>query len=222
MNINTYIDHTLLKADATSEEIEKLCDEAKLYQFKAVCINPSFVKLTKERLQGSQVKVCTVVGFPLGATSSETKAFETRQALEEGADEIDMVINISALKEKKDDYVLNEIKKLSELCHAENKILKVIFETCLLTDEEIIRACELSKMAHADFIKTSTGFSREGATVHAVKLMKTSVGDAVKIKASGGIRDLETAKLYLELGAQRLGTSSGVAIVQGTQSSASY
>lgn len=222
MNINTYIDHTLLKADATSEEIEKLCEEAKLYQFKAVCINPSFVKLAKEKLLHSPVKVCTVIGFPLGATTSETKIFETTEALKNGADEIDMVINIGALKEKKEDYILEEIKALAELCHAKKKILKVIFETCLLTDEEIIRASLLSLNAGADFIKTSTGFSREGATPHAVKLMKEAVKDQVKIKASGGIRDLKTAKEYIELGAKRLGTSSGVAIVQGMKSTSAY
>lgn len=222
MDIHTYIDHTLLKANAETKDILTLCEEAKNFQFKAVCINPYFVKLAKKELEGSDVLVCTVVGFPLGAATSETKAFETTKAIDDGADEIDMVINISALKEKKDEYVLNEIEALRTLCHAKDKILKVIFETCLLTDEEITRASLLSLRAGADFIKTSTGFSTEGATVHAVKLMKEAVANKVKIKASGGIRDLETARKYLDLGVERLGTSSGVAIIKGTRSSSSY
>lgn len=215
MNINTFIDHTLLKANATHDEIKTLCNEAREYKFKAVCVNPHFVALSKKLLEGSDVLVCTVIGFPLGASTTEVKIFETLNAIRNGASEIDMVLNISELKEKNDSYVEDEIRELAKACHGNGAILKVIFETCLLTDEEIIRASKLSEKAGADFIKTSTGFSTGGATPHAVKLMLDSISDKVSVKASGGVRDIEAAKNYINMGVKRLGTSSGVKIMNG-------
>lgn len=213
MKLNKLIDHTLLKPEATKAQIEKLCGEAKEYDFKSVCVNPYYVKYAKELLKDSDVLVCTVIGFPLGQNTTEIKVAETIDAIKNGADEIDMVINIGALKSKDEDYVLNEIKEIRNAC--KGKTLKVIIETCLLTDEEKITACKLSKEAAADFVKTSTGFSTHGATVEDVKLMRETVGEDMGVKASGGIRDKETALKMVEVGATRLGVSAGVEIVKG-------
>lgn len=212
MEYNKYIDHTLLKANATDEAIAKLCDEALKYDFASVCVNPGYVKFCSEKLANSDVKVCTVIGFPLGATSTESKVFETKQAVKDGAKEIDMVINISRLHEHDDDFVLNEIKKIRKAC--KGLVLKVIIETCLLTDEEKVRACKLSKKAKADFVKTSTGFSTGGATVEDVKLMRKTVGKKMHVKASGGIRDAKTFLAMIKAGADRIGASSGVQIIE--------
>lgn len=213
MKLNKLIDHTLLKPEATKAQIEKLCSEAKEYDFKSVCVNPYYVKYAKELLKGSDVLVCTVIGFPLGQNTTAIKVAETKDAIKNGADEIDMVINIGALKSKDEDYVLNEIKEIRNAC--KGNTLKVIIETCLLSDEEKITACKLSKEAGADFVKTSTGFSTHGATVEDVKLMRKTVGEDMGVKASGGIRDRETALKMVEAGATRLGVSAGVAIVKG-------
>lgn len=213
MKLNKLIDHTLLKPEATKAQIEKLCGEAKEYDFKSVCVNPHYVKYAKELLKESDVLVCTVIGFPLGQNTTAIKVAETKDAIQNGADEIDMVINIGALKSKDEDYVLNEIKEIRKAC--KGKTLKVIIETCLLTDEEKITACKLSNEAGADFVKTSTGFSTHGATVEDVKLMRETVGEDMGVKASGGIRDRETALKMVEAGATRLGVSAGVEIVKG-------
>lgn len=212
-NIPSMIDHTLLKADATKEMIEKLCNEAKEYNFKAVCVNPTHVEYCVSILKDSNVKVATVIGFPLGANTKEVKAYETRDAIEKGAEEVDMVINIGALKDKNFNKVKEDIEAVVN--EAKGKALvKVIIETSLLTEDEKIRACEISMEAGADFVKTSTGFSTGGATVEDVKLMKSVVGEKLEVKASGGVRDLQTAKNMIEAGATRLGTSSGIAIVK--------
>ncbi len=213
MELNKYIDHTLLKPEATRDDIIKLCEEAKQYKFKAVCINPSYVSLCKEHLLNSDVKIATVIGFPLGANTIETKVYETENALVNGAEEIDMVINIGKLKSKDFDYVYNEIREVVNKANERKAIVKVIIETCLLTDDEKIKACELAKKANAKFVKTSTGFSTGGATVEDVRLMKKVVGDDLEVKASGGIRDLETFRKMIEAGATRIGTSSGVKII---------
>ena len=212
MNYNKYIDHTLLKPDCLDKDIEKLCSEAKEYDFASVCVNSSYVKKCAELLKGTTVKVCTVVGFPLGACSTEAKLAETKKALEDGASEIDMVINISRLKCHDDKYVENEISELKKACG--NNVLKVIIETCLLTDEEKIRACLDAVNAHADFVKTSTGFSTGGATVEDVKLMKQTVQDKALVKASGGIKDKDTFLKMIEAGASRIGASKGVEIIK--------
>lgn len=207
------IDHTLLKPDATITQIHNLVEEAKQYRFFSVCVNPSYVATCAELLKGSGVQVCTVVGFPLGASSSATKAFETAHAIKDGADEIDMVINIGALKSQKILLVEEDIR---DVVHAaEGKVVKVIIETSLLTDEEKVVACQLAEKAGATFVKTSTGFNGGGATLEDIKLMKESVSTTMQIKASGGIKDLETAKKMLAAGATRLGTSAGVAILKG-------
>lgn len=213
MKLNKLIDHTLLKPEATKTQIEKLCSEAKEYDFKSVCVNPYYVKYAKELLKESDVLVCTVIGFSQGQNTTAIKVAETKDAIQNGADEIDMVINIGALKSKDKDYVLNEIKEIRNAC--KGKTLKVIIETCLLTDEEKITACKLSKEAGADFVKTSTGFSTHGATVEDVKLMCETVGEDMGVKASGGIRDRDTALKMVEAGATRLGVSAGVEIVKG-------
>ncbi|HOK62289.1 MAG TPA: deoxyribose-phosphate aldolase [Soehngenia sp.] len=213
MELNKYIDHTLLKPEATSDDIIKLCEEAKQYEFKAVCVNPCYVSLCKEHLSNSDVKIATVIGFPLGANTIETKVYETENALANGAEEIDMVINIGKLKSKEFDYVYNEIKEVVNKANEKKAIVKVIIETCLLTDDEKIKACELAKKANAKFVKTSTGFSSGGATVEDVRLMKNVVGNDLEVKASGGIRDSETFKKMIEAGATRIGTSSGVKII---------
>lgn len=212
MNLNKMIDHTLLKPEATKEMIENLCREAKEFDFKSVCVNPYRVSTAYEELRDSDVLVCTVVGFPLGATTKETKFFETDFAVQEGADEIDMVINVGALKSKQYDVVLEDIKSVVQA--ANGRTVKVIIETCLLTDEEKVKACELSKEAGANFVKTSTGFSTAGANVEDVELMRSIVGDALEVKASGGIRDLDTALKMIEAGATRLGVSAGVQIMK--------
>ncbi len=207
MDYNKYIDNTLLKADATKEQIVSLCEESKKYNFKSVCVNPDYIKLSKECLKGSDVLVCTVIGFPLGSMTTEAKIFETKDAIEKGADEIDMVINISKLKDKENEYVYNEIKKIKEACGTHT--LKVILECCLLTDEEIVRASKIAKEANADFVKTSTGFSLHGATLKDVKLMRETVGPNMGVKAAGGVRTKEEMIEMIEAGATRIGTSSG-------------
>ena len=215
------IDHTILKADATRESVEKICKEALEYKFASVCINPANVELAAEMLKGSEVKVCTVIGFPLGANTSEVKAFETKDAIAKGADEVDMVINIGRLKDKDYEYVKNDIKAVVEA--AKGKALtKVIIETCLLTDEEKVKACELSKEAGADFVKTSTGFSTGGATPEDIKLMRETVGPDMGVKASGGVRSFEDAKAVIENGATRIGASSSITICEGGVSSSDY
>ena len=222
MSINKYIDHTLLKADATADQIAKLCKEAIENNFKAVCINSSYVPFAKKLLKDSQVKLCTVVGFPLGASPSEVKALEASMAIASGANEIDMVINIGALKNELYNSVENDIKLLAQTCHAKWAILKVIIETCLLTEDEKIKACELAKQAGADFVKTSTGFSTGGATLEDVKIMRGIVGEEIGVKASGGVRDIAMANKMIEAGATRLGTSSGVKLVQGEEANTDY
>lgn len=212
--LNKYIDHTLLKPDATSDDIEKLIDEAIKYEFASVCVNGCFVDMAAEKLFRTPVKVAAVVGFPLGAMSSPAKIAETNDCLVNGAHEIDTVLNIGALKEKCYDFVLAELKSQAELCHQYDAILKVIIETCLLTEEEIKKACELVIESNADFIKTSTGFSTGGAKVEDVKLIKEVVGKKLKIKASGGIRTLEDAQQLIEAGADRIGCSASVAIME--------
>ncbi|MCM3650522.1 deoxyribose-phosphate aldolase [Metabacillus litoralis] len=215
------IDHTALKADTTKEIIEKLCQEASEYQFASVCVNPTWVETAAQLLKGSGVKVCTVIGFPLGANTPETKAFETKDAIEKGANEVDMVINIGALKDKNYDLVERDIKAVVEA--AEGKALtKVIIETCLLTEEEKVRVCELAVSAGADFVKTSTGFSTGGATVEDIALMRKTVGPEIGVKASGGVRDTEGAEALVQAGASRIGASSGVSIVKGETSNSDY
>ena len=212
MGLNKYIDHTILKATASSADVQKLCEEAIEYKFYSVCVNGCYVADAKQLLQGTDVKVAAVVGFPLGAMTTAAKVFEAKEAVENGASEIDMVINVAKLKDGEFDYVENEIRLIKEAI-GEN-VLKVIIETCYLTDEEKVKACELSLVAKADFVKTSTGFGTGGATYEDVKLMKSVVGDNAKVKASGGVRDKETAQKYVDLGAERLGTSSGIDIVK--------
>ncbi|MGM0844190.1 MAG: deoxyribose-phosphate aldolase [Bacillota bacterium] len=220
-NIAKMIDHTLLKADSTKDQVTKICEEAKEYNFASVCVNPGWVKYSAQLLQGTDVKVCTVIGFPLGATTSETKAFETRDAIEKGATEVDMVINISALKDGNDEVVKQDIQAVTEA--AKGKALtKVIIETSLLTDEEKVRACRLAVEAGTDFVKTSTGFSTGGATIEDIKLMRETVGPNIGVKASGGVRSVEDAKNMIEAGATRIGASSGVQIVQGLTSDSDY
>jgi deoxyribose-phosphate aldolase len=216
------IDHTLLKADASAEAIVRLAKEAKEYGFASVCVNPAYVKTAYEVLKDTpEVKVCTVIGFPLGANTPETKAFEAANAIANGAAEVDMVINIGALKDKRDDEVERDIRAVVEA--AKGKALtKVIIETCLLTEEEKIRACRLAAAAGADFVKTSTGFSTGGATVEDVALMRKTVGPDMGVKASGGVRSYEDAVAVVAAGANRIGTSAGVAIATGGSSSANY
>lgn len=216
------IDHTLLKPDATAKDIDSICDEALKNRFASVCVNGTWVKRCAEILAGSGVLVCTVVGFPLGASAPEVKAYEARRAIEDGACEVDMVLNVGALKSGEDDFVRRDIAGLAEVCHGLGARLKVILETCLLTDEEKVRACKLAKQAGADFVKTSTGFSSGGATVEDVALMRRTVGPAMGVKASGGVRDQEGAKAMIEAGATRIGASASVAIVQGGQGSGGY
>ncbi|WP_211749735.1 deoxyribose-phosphate aldolase [Paenibacillus sp. Marseille-Q4541] len=216
------VDHTLLKADARREDIIKLAEEAKTYGFASVCVNPGFVSTAYEVLKDTpEVKVCTVIGFPLGATTSEVKAYETKDAIANGATEVDMVINISALKDGNDDYVGADIKAVVDA--AKGKALtKVIIETCLLTDDEKVRACKLAVQAGADFVKTSTGFSTGGATKEDIALMRKTVGPDVGVKASGGVRSAEDALVMIKAGATRIGTSGGVAIAKGERSESSY
>lgn len=211
MKLNKYIDHTLLKATATPNDIKMICDQAREHNFYAVCINGSNTLLASNELKNSNVKVVSVIGFPLGANSFQSKVYEAAQCVNDGADEIDMVLNLGLLKGQLHDDVREEIAAVK--AKIGDRTLKVILETCYLTDSEIIMACQLSKQAKADFVKTSTGFGPEGATEHVVKLMIDEVGNFLKIKASGGIKDAETAKKYIEMGASRIGTSSGIKIV---------
>lgn len=211
------IDHTILKPDATQDEIAQLCYEARKFDFASVCVNPSYVKLCSDLLEGSDVLVCTVVGFPLGATPTEVKVFETQQAVREGADEVDMVINVGALKSRDYEQVERDIASIARACHAGNAILKVIIEAALLTDEEKVAACQLAKVAGADFVKTSTGFGPGGATAVDVALMRHVVGPAMGVKAAGGIRTYEDAKKMIAAGASRIGASASVKIIQGAE-----
>lgn len=222
MNLNRYIDHTLLKADASSAQIEKLCQEAKEYEFFSVCINSYYVKKAVSLLQGSNTLVCTVVGFPLGASTMETKRFEAMKAVAEGAKEIDMVLNVSAVKSGNWQYALDDMSSLAQVCHQQGALIKVILETCLLSEEEKKKVCELAVKAQVDFVKTSTGFSTGGATVEDVKMMRSVVGEKIGVKASGGVRDAETARAMIEAGASRLGTSASVEIMKGVSSSSAY
>ena len=214
VSLASMIDHTLLKPDATSDKIAQLCFEARKYHFASVCVNPTHVKLCADLLRGSDVKVCTVIGFPLGATSAEVKAFETRNALDNGATEIDMVINIGALKAGESELVARDIRGVVETAHAAGALVKVIIETALLTDEEKVIACLLAKEAGADYVKTSTGFSGGGATVHDIELMRKTVGPNIGVKASGGIHSHEEAEALVAAGATRIGASAGVKIIQ--------
>lgn len=218
--MNKTIDHTLLKADATKDAIIQLCKEARQYDFASVCVNPSWVKVCHDQLKNTSVAVCTVIGFPLGANETATKVFETQVALQNGATEFDMVINLGRLKEGDDAYVVEDIASVVKA--AEGNIVKVIIETALLTNQEKIKACQLCVQAKAHFVKTSTGFSSSGATVEDVKLMKQTVGSQAKIKAAGGVRSLEDVKAMIDAGADRIGTSSGVALVQGLAADKSY
>lgn len=217
LNLASMIDHTLLKPDATPDQIAQLCFEARKYGFASVCVNPGHVKLCADLLRGSDVKVCTVIGFPLGATSPEAKVYETETALRDGATEIDMVINIGALKGGDFTWVARDIRGVVETSHAAGAIVKVIIETALLTNEEKIKACLLAKEADADFVKTSTGFSGGGATVEDIALMRRVVGPEMGVKASGGVRTFEEARSMVEAGATRIGASAGIKIVQGAK-----
>lgn len=220
MKLNKYIDHTLLKPDANKEQIKKIIEEAKEYDFASVCVNPTWVKFASEQLNDSDVKVCTVIGFPLGASTPEVKAFETRDAISNGADEIDMVINIGALKSGNLELLEQDIRAVVEA--SGEHLVKVIIETCLLTDQEKVQACQISQKAGADYVKTSTGFSTGGATVADVALMRKTVGPDMGVKASGGARSYEDAQAFIEAGATRIGASSGVAIMKGEQASGDY
>jgi deoxyribose-phosphate aldolase len=219
-DVAQYIDHTILNATATPEDIEKLCKEAADNQFFSVCVNPIFVPLAAEKLNNTGVKIATVIGFPLGATDTGTKAFETSIALNEGADEFDMVINVGMLKSKKYEYVYEDIKAVVDT--AENKLVKVIIETCYLERNEIIAASLISKLAGAHFVKTSTGFGTSGAKAEDVNLMKFVVGENIKVKASGGIRNFGTAKEMICAGAERIGASAGIKIINGEESNSNY
>lgn len=216
-NISKYIDHTLLKPEATKDDISKLCDEAKEHRFFSVCINPAYVRFAREKLKDTDVKVATVIGFPLGSTTKEVKAYEAENAIKNGADELDMVINVGALKDKNYDLVKEDIEAVVNVAK-DKALVKVIIETCLLDNEEKKKACELAKEAGADFVKTSTGFSTAGATEEDVKLMREVVGEDMGVKASGGIRDYEKAMKMIEAGATRLGASSSIKIVEGRNS----
>lgn len=220
MNIAKTIDHTILKPNITDADVIKICDEAKEYGFFSVCVNPYFVSLVAEQLKGTDVKVTSVIGFPFGASTTVIKAAEARKAVEDGANEIDMVLNVSALKDQKYDYVQADIAAVVEAIRGK-AILKVILETCLLTKDEIVKACELSKAAGAQFVKTSTGFSTGGATVEDVKLMKQTVGDSLEVKASGGVRDYDTAMALIEAGATRIGASASIDIANQSKTSQS-
>ena len=213
------IDNTLLKAEASKDDIKKLCDEAKKYDFASVCVNPYYVAQSYELLKDTDVKVCTVIGFPLGATTTATKVFEAKEAIENGATELDMVINNGAVKSGDWDYVKSDISKLNTAVSEKGAILKVIIETSLLNDDEKVKICEICRDINVGFVKTSTGFGTAGATAHDVSLMRKTVGENIGVKASGGIRDANAAKEMVAAGANRLGTSAGVAIVTGAESS---
>lgn len=209
-----YLDHTMLKPDATVAMIDQTVDEAIKYQTASVCINPYWVKRVHQKLAGTGINTCTVIGFPLGATSTASKVFEARQAIEDGADELDMVINIGELKVKHDDAVMADIRAVADEVHSHQRVLKVIIETALLNEEEKQRACKLTVAGQADFVKTSTGFSTSGAQVTDVELMKQTVGDQIKIKAAGGIHSYDEAMAMIDAGADRLGVSASVKILQ--------
>lgn len=211
MKIQEYIDHTLLKPEARLDEIIKMCNEAKEYKFASVCVNPYYASVVSNELKDSGVKTCVVIGFPLGANTKNVKAFEAEEAVKSGAEEVDMVINIGALKDKKYDYVKEDIEAVVNAVKGKAHV-KVIIECCLLTDEEKVIACEISKEAGADFVKTSTGFSTGGAVAEDVKLMRKTVGENMGVKASGGIRDYRVAKAMMEAGANRIGASAGIQI----------
>jgi len=218
MKLNKYIDHTLLKQDATVEQIDSLLSEAREYDFASVCVNPCWVSYAHSGLQGTDVKVCTVVGFPLGATT--VKAYETKEAIQNGADEIDMVINVGALKSGNADLVESDIRAVVEA--SGDKLVKVIIEACLLTNDEKVLACQLAQKAGADFVKTSTGFSTGGATLPDVQLMRQTVGPDMGVKAAGGARSYADAVAFVEAGATRIGTSAGVAILKGELADGDY
>ncbi|AMW23921.1 MULTISPECIES: deoxyribose-phosphate aldolase [Staphylococcus] len=220
MNYAKFIDHTLLKPESTRQQIDQIIDEAKEYNFKSICVNPTHVKYAAERLNDSDVLVCTVIGFPLGATTTATKIFETEDAIKNGATELDMVINIGALKDGRFEDVQKDIEGV--VGAANGKTVKVIIETVLLSDEEKVKASELAKAAGADFVKTSTGFAGGGATPEDVKLMKDTVGDELEVKASGGVRSLEDFNKMIDAGATRIGASAGVQIIQGLESDSDY
>ena len=220
MKLNKYIDHTLLKPDASQEQIATLIEEAKKYDFASVCVNPTWVNFAAQALKATDVKVCTVIGFPLGANTPELKAFETSDAIQNGANEIDMVINIGALKSRNFDLVEKDIRAVVEA--AKGTLVKVIIETCLLTDDEKVRACQIAQKAGADFVKTSTGFSTGGATVEDVALMRKTVGPDMGVKASGGARSYKDALAFIKAGATRIGASSGVAIMEGDVANGDY
>lgn len=220
MEINQYIDHTLLKPESRQDQIDKLIREAKTYNFASVCINPTWVSYAAKALEGTDIKVCTVIGFPLGATTSAVKAFETKDAISHGADEVDMVINIGQAKSGHFAFVEEDIRAVVEA--SGDKLVKVIIETCLLTDEEKIKACQAAVAAGADFVKTSTGFSIAGAKLEDVRLMRQTVGPDVGVKAAGGTRSLEDAQAFIEAGATRIGTSAGVTIMEGKQTNSGY
>jgi deoxyribose-phosphate aldolase len=221
LNYANLIDHTLLQANTKKEEIVKLCEEAKQYGFASVCVNPTWVQKAAEILKETDVKVCTVIGFPLGANTPETKAFEAKNAIENGATEVDTVINIGALKDKNDELVEQDIRVVIDAAKGK-ALVKVIIEACLLTKEEKVRACELAVKAGADFVKTSTGFSLYGATVEDVAIMRKAVGPDIGVKASGGVHDLNDLKAMVEAGATRIGSSSSVALITGKVDSTSY
>lgn len=218
MNIAQYIDHTILKPEVTKKDIKKICDEAKEFNFFSVCVNGSNVRFVSEQLKDTDIKVTVVVGFPLGAMTTETKVFETNDAIENGANEVDMVMNIGALKEGNKDQVLKDIKSVVDIA-GDRAIVKVIIETSLLTEEEKVLACQLAKQAGAHFVKTSTGFSTGGAMVEDIQLMRETVGPELGVKASGGVRDLKTAQDMIAAGATRLGASASVDIVKGVENS---
>ena len=220
MKLNKYIDHTLLKPDASQEQIETLIEEAKKYDFASVCVNPTWVSFAAQALKATDVKVCTVIGFPLGANTPEIKAFETSDAIQNGANEVDMVINIGALKSRNFDLVERDIRAVVEA--AKGTLVKVIIETCLLTDDEKVKACQIAQKAGADFVKTSTGFSTGGATVEDVALLRKTVGPDMGVKASGGARSYEDALAFIKAGATRIGASSGVAIMEGDVANGDY
>ena len=220
MKLNQYIDHTILKANATESDVVQLCEEARQHEFFSVCINSAWVPTARKLLAGSPVKVCSVIGFPLGAMSTAAKVFEARQAVADGADEIDMVINIGALKNGEDSQVEEDMREVVRA--ASGRITKAIFETALLSDDEVVRASRMAKRAGLDFVKTSTGFGPGGATVHHVALMRKTVGRSMGVKASGGVRDLEGAQAMIAAGATRIGASASVKIVRGEQGADGY
>ncbi|MBS4762253.1 deoxyribose-phosphate aldolase [Carnobacteriaceae bacterium zg-ZUI252] len=222
MELNRYIDHTILKPEASLEDITRICSEAKAFEFMSVCVQPTWVKEASEQLKDSVVKVCTVIGFPHGANTPEAKAFETGNAIENGADEVDMVINVGAVKSGNWELVEKDIQAVVSVAKEKGALSKVIIETCLLTDEEKVKVCQICKTVGADFVKTSTGFSTGGASIEDVRLMRQTVGEQMGVKASGGVRSKEDALAMIEAGATRLGASSGVQICQGEVSQSDY